>query len=81
VGSPNVVPAMRWKFIWNDANKITGVKRVNFTTSYVGKERFDKAVPTGSFNVDDKFLKYFMGVNEGDPNGGSPYKTYVQPFI
>ena len=72
---------MRWKFIWNDANKITGVKRVNFTTSYVGKERFDKAVPTGSFNVDDKFLKYFMGVNEGDPNGGSPYKTYVQPFI
>ena len=82
VGSPNVVPAMRWKFIWNSANKITGVKRVNFNKSYVGKEKFEKAVPTGNFAVNDDILKYFMGLSEGDTvGGGSPYKTYVQPFI
>lgn len=81
VGASEVVPAMRWKFIWNDANKITGVKRVNFNKSYIGKQQFDKAVPTGTFGADDTILKHFMGINEGDPNGGSPYKTYVTPYL
>ena len=78
--NPRVVPVIRWNFFWSPEGKIVRVFRQNFNSQYQGKELFDKMVPSKDVNVDDPALKYFMGIKEGDVNGGTTYKKYIAPF-
>jgi hypothetical protein len=36
-------------------------------------------IPEGTTTINDPSLKYFMGLKENDPNGGTAWKKFLAP--
>ncbi len=79
VGNPHVIPIMRWNIFWQGSGnlipyKVTRVMYKNEWSSMV-------KIPEGTTSIHDPALKYFMGLKENDPNGGTAWKKFlVAPY-
>ena len=79
VGNPKVIPIMRWNIFWQGSGnlipyKVTRVLYKNEWSSMV-------KIPEGTTSIHDPALKYFMGLKENDPNGGTSWKKwFVKPY-
>ena len=77
--NPYVVPIMRWNIFWQRGSnglyppfKVTRVLYKNEWSSMV-------KIPEGTTTINDPYLKYFMGLKENDPNGGTAWKKFLAP--
>jgi hypothetical protein len=75
--NPYVVPIMRWNIFWQGSGnlipyKVTRVLYKNEWSSMV-------KIPEGTTSIHDPALKYFMGLKENDPNGGTAWKKFLAP--
>ena len=77
--NPYVVPIMRWNIFWQGHGNLSPYKvtRVMFKNEWSSMVK----IPEGTTSIHDPALKYFMGLRENDPNGGTSWKKwFVKPY-
>ena len=79
-GESYVVPVARYNFYWDTTGKkILSITRQTYSQPTANQgARILTATPV---SPSDAEMKYLMGIKEGDPNGGTGYKTYIAPYI
>ncbi len=79
VGNPHVIPIMRWNIFWQGSGNLIPYKvtRVMYKNEWSSMAK----IPEGRTSINDPALKYFMGLKENDPNGGTAWKKFlVAPY-
>lgn len=79
VGNPDVIPIMRWNIFWQGSGNLSPYKvtRVMYKNEWSSMAK----IPEGTTSIHDPALKYFMGLKENDPNGGTAWKKLlVAPY-
>lgn len=86
VGNSNVVPIMRWNIFWKESiNRVNGVETKSYSPFKVTKVMYKNEwssmakIPEGTTTINDLSLKYFMGLKENDPTGGTAWKKFLAP--
>lgn len=86
VGNPMVTPIMRWNIFWKESiNRVNGVETKSYfpfkVTRVMYKNEWSSMakIPEGTTTINDPSLKYFMGLKENDPNGGTAWKKFLSP--
>jgi hypothetical protein len=89
VGNPHVIPIMRWNIFWKEStSSVNGGKETKIyipfkVTRVMYKNEWSSMakIPEGTTTINDPSLKYFMGLKENDPNGGTAWKKFlVAPY-
>ncbi len=83
VKNPTVIPIMRWNIFWQESNyRVNGVEKKSYSPFKVTRVMYKNEwssmakIPEGTTDINDPSLKYFMGLNENDPNGGTAWKKF-----
>lgn len=76
---PYTVPILRWMFHFNAQGKIDKITRYVYNKEYIFLRDH---VPQTTVPLNDKEMKFYMGIRAGQPETGGPfYEKYIQPFI
>jgi hypothetical protein len=86
VGNPKVIPIMRWNIFWKESiNRVNGKETKSYSPFKVTRVMYKNEwssmakIPEGTTTINDPSLKYFMGLKENDPNGGTAWKKFLAP--
>jgi hypothetical protein len=76
---PYTVPILRWMFHFNQQGKIDKITRYVYNKEYIFLRQH---VPQSTVSLDDKEMKYYMGIKAGQPDTGGPfYEKFIKPYI
>jgi hypothetical protein len=76
---PYTVPILRWMFHFNAQGKIDKIIRYVYNKEYIFLRDH---VPQTTVPLNDKEMKFYMGIKAGQPETGGPfYEKFIQPYI